>query len=179
MDKEKDGDRNKLIHFSFILEKVFRIFVCFCFMNTDFPPPPPNTHTHTHTGTHWSWYSGASHCPLMELNFPPCLTLLPAVTLGGASRCARRRSGLTPVHCRSWVCCAWQWVLGVAAASVAAPGTELLGTGPHRGCLLVPESRTCPWLWREQWEPLRRSKHRNSISPNSHGWWGPARFVWQ
>jgi len=143
------------------------------------PPPPPNTHTHTHTGTHWSWYSGASHCPLMELNFPPCLTLLPAVTLGGASRCARRRSGLTPVHCRSWVCCAWQWVLGVAAASVAAPGTELLGTGPHRGCLLVPESRTCPWLWREQWEPLRRSKHRNSISPNSHGWWGPARFVWQ
>jgi len=39
MDKEKDGDRNKLIHFSFILEKVFRIFVCFCFMNTDFPPP--------------------------------------------------------------------------------------------------------------------------------------------
>ena len=51
MDKEKDGDRNKLIHISFILEKVFRIFVCFCFMNTDFPPPPPNTRTHTHTHT--------------------------------------------------------------------------------------------------------------------------------
>ena len=67
--------------------------------------------------------------------------------------------------------------LGCCRGQCGCPWTELLGTGSHRGCLLVAESRTCPWLWRGQWEPLRRSKRRNSISPNPHGRWGQARFV--
>ena len=46
MDKEKDGDRNKLIHISFILEQVFRIFV-FALWTLISPNPHPNTHTHT------------------------------------------------------------------------------------------------------------------------------------
>ena len=142
------------------------------------PPPPPNTHAHTYRHT----LVLVQRCKPLPSNG----TQLPAVPdpassfhLGGSLRvCTPQVWPHTgPLSQLGLLCMAVG--LGCHCGQCGCPWTLLLGTGPHRGCLPVPESRTCPWLWREQWEPLRRSKHRNSISPNSHGWWGPARFVWQ